>query len=143
MGVNAHNVHSTLCKVRDMGADEAKLKQSAAFEMSSDPVKRDAQLAFMQKLIDAAGGMLAELSGDERLMTVSAGHPSQACRAIKAGYRTPEPKLQDADGRLNEIIVCGSDAALSKIINVGWDFVIIPEFVETFSQCCPMLRKQH
>ena len=137
LGVNAYNVHSTLDKVRTMGADKKKLKQAAAFEMSSDAGKRDEQLAFMQRLIDGAGGMLAPLSGDERLMTVAASHFSQACRAVKAGCRTPEPNLKDAAGNLNEIHVCGSDAELTKLINVGWNFVIIPEFVESLFPMLP------
>ena len=137
LGVNAYNVHSTLDKVRDMGADAGKLRQAAAFELSSAPDERDAQLAFMQKLVDAADGKLAGLSGDERLLTVSSSHFSQACRAVKAGCRTPEPKLQDPDGNLNELQICGADEVLKDLINNGWTFVIIPAFVEKLFPTLP------
>ena len=137
LGVDAYNVHSTLDKVRDMGADAGKLRQAAAFELRSEPDERDAQLAFMQKLVDAADGMLAKLSGNERLLTVSSSHFSQACRAIKAGCRTPEPKLQDPEGNLNELRICGADEVLKDLINNGWTFVIIFAFVEKLFPTLP------
>ena len=53
------------------------------------------------KVISASKGMLAPVTGKERLRTLGTGHASAFCKAANAGCRTPISYLQDAAGRIN------------------------------------------
>jgi len=129
LGLNAHNVHRNLAVIKEIGADRECLKKATAFEMSSG-VRQERQLAFNQHLVQGSNGMLAELTKEERLLTVACSHFAAGCRAVKYGCKTPEASLQDANGRLNMQEVCQDNPVLRDIIEHGIEFTVVPAFCE-------------
>ena len=70
-----------------------ELKNAVAFELSADPEKRAEQIAFNHKLILGAAGLLAEITGSERYLSIGTGHTMAICRASNTRRRTTEKML--------------------------------------------------
>ena len=130
LGLNAHEVHKTLAVVRAVGADGSYQHKATAFEMVQSGEKQKAQLSFNQQLIDRSAGLLAPLTGRERLLSVANSHFSAGCRAIIAGCCTTMPSLQDPTGKLNLLQVTDGDPEFKRIIEQGWTWTVIPAFAE-------------
>ena len=71
-------------------------------------------------------------------MTVSSSHTSQFCRAVAHGCKTPEPSLKDSNGNLS-LEMLGKDKVLREMVEVGWDWVVIPWYIEEAFPTLPAL----
>ena len=130
LGLNPHNVHRTLAIVKAVGADKEHVKKATAFEVApSIDVQNDAP-ALNKSLIERAGGLLAPLTGDERLLTVACSHFSAGLCAAKHGCKTPAKSLQDQNGNINLLQLCDGDAELLSLVENGFEFSIVPWYAE-------------
>ena len=132
LGVNPHDAHEIIAKVKRIGADIEHLRKATAFELSPFPEEQQAQRNFNVKLVERSGGLLAPISGEERLLTVACSHFSQGCRAALAGCKTPEADLKNPDGTINvqSLLVGKGNHDWKKILNEGIEFTILPAAVE-------------
>ena len=80
-GINAWSMHAKGAIICQSGADLNLLMGSVCFELSLDPEKKKAQVAFNKAMSDISQGMMAEPSGQERYLSVSKGHTSQFCKS--------------------------------------------------------------
>ena len=126
LGLNAFNVHQTMATVKSIGADPAAVHMATCFEMAPDGAERKAQVAFNQNLIGGANGLLAPLSGRERVCSVACSHFTAGCRASEHSCHTPEGSLKDVNGRINLIQLCEDDLDLKDLITRGWDWWVLP-----------------
>ena len=130
LGLNAHNVHQTLQDVKWAGADTDHLRKATAFEMYPIGPEKDAQLEFNSRLITLAGGLLAPMTGDEKLLTVACSHFSAGCRAAVHACKTDVPDIKDQNGCINLAVLCDKDETFKQIIEGGFAFTIVPWQVE-------------
>ena len=130
LGLNAHNVHQTMQDVKTAGADTDHLRKATAFEMYPMGPEKEAQLEFNSRLITLADGLLAPMTGDEKLLTVACSHFSAGCRAAVHGCRTDVPDIKDQNGCINLAVLCDKDVTFKQIIEGGFAFTIVPWQVE-------------
>ena len=102
---------------------------------------RAAQLEFNMKLIEAAEGLLAPLSGDERVLSCACSHFTAGCRAAKHGCRTVEEQLKDPTGHINVLQLTQNDEDMKGVIEEGFDFTIIPWYAEVIFPELPTLAQ--
>eukprot|EP00435_Cladocopium_sp_Y103_P057254 s392_g19.t1 len=128
-GVQPFHMHQKGSKIVETGAAMDLLIGSVCFEMHPNDGKRKEQLEFNQKLIAASSDLMSPILGGERYLTASSTHTSQFCRALAHGCKTPEPSLKDSNGNLS-LEMLGKDAVLKEMATVGWNWVVIPWYVE-------------
>jgi hypothetical protein len=132
LGLNPYNAHKTLAVIKAVGCDKEHLKKATAFEMPTDHTELKLNIDCNKSLIKSADGLLAPLTGEERLLTVSCSHTVASFRAAKHGCRTPQPALQDPDGNINLLSLCRDSPVLKEVIEQGFEWTIIPAWV---AQC--------
>ena len=123
LGVNAHTARCTGGSVLRVGANFNELHKSTCFELSSNATARDQQLQFNQRLVDGSDGMLANVSGSERFLTVASSHTAAFCRACKAGCSTSIQSLAQ-DGKLCLAKVC-HDSVFKSMVEEGWMWKVV------------------
>ena len=131
LGLSWHNAHRNGAKIKAVGGDVEELRNAYMMEMSTDPQMHAAQKAFNVKLYNRSCGLLAEPTGYERFMSLGCGHTAAFCRAAEAGCVTSQPTLQDAQGRIDKQKVY-SDAVLKRMCTVGWDWWVLPAWVDMY-----------
>ena len=132
LGLNAFNVHQALATVTAVGTDIEHLHKAIAFELPAVGDMRSDELASNQRLIAGSDGLLAELTGNERLCWVACSHFTAACEAILAGCRTCEESLKDSDGNLNRMTICREDEVMERILDHGFTWTMIPALQWSF-----------
>ena len=142
LGLNAYNVHECLATVLAIGTGHEHLREATAFEMCAVGGLRDEQITFNRQLISAAGGLLADLSGEERLCSISCSHFTAGCRALLAGCRTTEESLKDPSGSLNRIQLTTNDDEMGKILDEGFEWTIVPFYAEILFPDLPNLAQR-
>ena len=70
-GVNPFDAHRLIAHVKAVGADRDHLQKSTAWEMFPCGPDLQAQLKFNLELVKQSQGLLAELNGTEKLLTIS------------------------------------------------------------------------
>ena len=130
LGLNPFDVHKTLAKVKEIGADKEAVHRACAFEMAPVGEEREAQIAFNQNLIERASGMLADLRGQERVCSVATSHFTAGCRAAVDSCETPEVTIKDKNGKLNFAQLVEHDTNFAELIQEGWQWTILPYIVQ-------------
>ena len=130
LGLNWHNAHRNGRKIVGVGGDLAELKNAICFELSTNTLIRNEQIDFNKELVKSANGLLAEVNGSERFLSIGAGHCAGFCRAANARTPTPEKKLQDKDGRIDTPRITHKDPVLKEMIEEGWEWLVLPACVE-------------
>lgn len=128
-GIQPFNMHQKGAKIVACGAKFDLLIGSVAFEMHPEEAKRMKQVQFNENLALTSNGLMAPVQGGERYLTVSSTHTSQFCRAVSHGCLTPETQIQDSNGKLS-LEMLGKDTVLKEMVTEGWEWVIIPWYVE-------------
>ena len=78
-----------------------QLTNAVCIELAPSGARREQQLAANKKLVDRAGGLLAEVNGEERYITVGCGHTAAFCKCVlMGGGPTPEHAIQNEDGKI-------------------------------------------
>ena len=87
------------------------------------------QIAANAKVVKTSKGMLAPITGDERVLTLGTGHCAAFCKAGNAGCRTPLAYLQDAAGKIN-LAWLKMQPDYKVMLEDGWVFAVLPWQVE-------------
>ena len=133
LGINIHDAHELIAKIKLIGCDPEHLKKATAFECSPFTEEKAMQVNFNKKLVKKAAGKMAPLTGEETLLTVACSHFSQGCRASKHGCVTDEKTIRDeGSGRINVGVLCAGDKNkhMKDVLEKGIEFTIIPWTVE-------------
>ena len=136
LGINAAGSHRVILRIKTVGGDKRELARAACFQLSTIPIKRDAQLQFNKDLVTRAGGLLAPVTGTERFLSVSCGHTVSGCKAAIAGCRTDIAKLQNKAGKLDVKLIAGADTVLSDMLTEGWKYLVVDSRVEERHGMC-------
>ena len=126
-GVQPYEVHRKGEAIVNNGACEALLGSSVCIELSPKVSQRDAQVTFNKNLVTASEGLLAWTS-KERFATVAKSHTSQFMKAIMAGCKTTSSC--GVNGILNQQSLTQRDEQLKRMIETGWDWLVISWSVE-------------
>ena len=92
LGLNPYNCHLNLASVYRVGANPAELHGAVAIEISAKRGAKECEIRSNEQFVRLAGGLLAPLSGAERVLSVGCGHMAGACRAANAACRTSRGK---------------------------------------------------
>ena len=122
-------MHHKGAKIVKCGASMDQLIGSVCFEMHPNEVTRAKQIQFNKDLEASSSGLMCPLTGGERYLTVSSTHTSQFCKALLHGCQTPEGSLKDSKGNLS-LDMLGKDLVLKEMASVGWEWLVIPWYVE-------------
>ena len=121
--LNARKAHKVCANVRRVGCDKKELEKNAyAFELSPIPDTREWQLQKNRDLATRSKGLLADVTGKERILSVGSSHATAGIRAGNARCVTPEPSLQDADGKFDVLGWRGDSAAFAEVSTGGWSW---------------------
>ena len=133
MGLQVFSMHAKGQRIIQCGCDLSLLGGSTCIELNPDPAKRKAQCQMMHALHEAHPDYVAPVSGHERYMSLSSSHVSQFFKAMLHGCKSPEDDLVDVkSGRMSLGLV--SDMEFLKGANEGWEWTIIPFYVEDACQ---------
>ena len=141
--LSARNAHQHAENINLSGADLDQLKNALCFELAKDPAKRALQLRKNAELIKRAAGLLADINGTERFITVGCGHTAAICKHAKAGGRTSSKLLQDVNGYL-DVSKLERDPKFKLMIEKGWKWTCIkadvdlkyPDFAKLAQRAC-------
>ena len=141
--LSARNAHKLAEQIHLSGADYAQLGNALCFEIAIDATKKKSQLDKNRALILRSGGLLAEISGAERFITVGCGHTAGICKHAEAGGRTSSKILQDSNGYM-DVAKLKKNATFKKMLEVGWEWTCIksavdfayPQFAKLAQQAC-------
>ena len=94
-------------------------------------------------MIKRAGGLLAEINGAERFLTVGCGHTAAMCKHAQAGGRTSSKLLQDPNGYM-EVAKMKKNAKFKAMLEAGWEWTCVkasvdfayPQFAKLAQQAC-------
>jgi hypothetical protein len=85
--LNPYNVHKNIARVCQIGANKRELHGAVAMEVSGQTDVKAKEIAANSSLVGASDGLLAPLTGAERVMSLGCGHMSGGCRAANHGCR--------------------------------------------------------
>ena len=75
--------------------------EATTFEICPLEPLRKLQIDFDDTQVIASNGLLAKISGSERLISVGCGHTAAFIKAAMAGCRTDQLAIQKADGAID------------------------------------------
>ena len=122
------------------GGDVSMLSHATAFELDPVDAKRQVQLQPMVELASSSS-LVPPVLGKERFATVSCSHTCQFVKAVKLGCKTNEERLQDQAGHLGPHVY-QKDKDLKSMVEEGWDWLILPHWVETQFKSLPAFAQQ-
>ena len=147
--LNAHDVHVKGAAMVTTGCDLTKLVEACCIEFSNDPKKKAEQLNSNVMLIKHSGGMLAELEGRERKMTLATSHMVAFCRALVAGCKTTQVQLT-SDGEhlsLSHILAGTSNVEQHPLHVMCYEGIVMrvlpAELEELFPDVCVMIQQSY
>jgi hypothetical protein len=129
LGVSWHNVHRNGSVILAVGASLKQLGNAYCIEMSTDAERCKQQRSFNHDLSQRSAGLLAEVSGFERYLSLGCGHTAAFCRAAEAHCKTPQTKIADAEGRI-DLQKIYKDPIYKMMCTEGWDWNIIPSWID-------------
>ena len=80
--------------------------EATAFEICPLEPIRKLQIDFNDTQVIASNGLLAKISGSERLISVGCGHTAAFIKAAMAGCRTDQLAIQKGDGTIDCDYLC-------------------------------------
>lgn len=122
------------------GGGVSMLSNSTAFELDPVQAQRQTQLKPMVELAKSSD-LVPQVLGKERFATVSCSHTCQFVKAAKLGCKTNEEKLQDQTGHLGPHVY-QKDKDLKSMVEEGWDWLILPHWVESRFKSLPSFAQQ-
>jgi hypothetical protein len=140
--INHHNAHKTGFKIHKLGADLTQLEQACCIEMHPIGPARDHEVALNKGLVEKSAGMLAEVSGSERFISLGNSHCAAFCKAANARCITNIPEIADAAGRIDLNLLTNSNANYSKMLNIGWSWFVVPYWLADEVPGFPHLAQQ-
>ena len=123
--LSPHNAHKNAASIKAAGADLSALTNAWCFELAHDGETRRVTFEKNERLIKRAGGLLAEISGDERYSSVGCGHTVGWCKHAQKGGKSSEKSLQQHDSKNIDIQKVCSDAQMKTMIYEGWEWNVV------------------
>ena len=100
LGLNGHQAHDTALRYKYSGVDVDEVnKNSVCMELCPFEPLRSMNLKLNQDCVERAKGLLADLLGHEKYLSLGAGHFTAFVRAVLQRCTTPHKELSDPDGR--------------------------------------------
>ena len=128
--LSPHNVHRNAANIARVGADLKQLTNAVCIELSSDGPQRETNIAANRRLIEKSEGLLAQINGQERYLTLGCGHTTAFCKSACAGGKTSEPSLQNSDGSI-AIHKVKANSSFKQMLEHGWGWTVIKSAVDT------------
>jgi hypothetical protein len=123
--LSPHNVHKNAETIYTVGADRKQLNNAVCIELSPSGPNREEHLQKNGDLVRRAKGLIAEITGAERFVTVGCGHTTGFCKLAKAGGRTSSKKLSDERGMIDCHKIC-KNSEFKAMIEEGWTWTVVP-----------------
>ena len=124
-----HNVHANAATIHSFGADRKMPSNAICFELSDEGEQRSTNLMKNRALIARSKGLLAEINGRERYLSVGCGHTTAFVKLAEVGGRTTEPSLQDSVGNIDNGKL-RRNPEFSAMLDEGWEWVVIDASVD-------------
>ena len=124
LGLNAYEAHRLGKRIANIGFRLSELTNCTCIEVDPTDAEYAGQLAFNRKLVAAAGGLLAEVLGTEKYLTLGGGHLTAFLKAVLECCKTSEPTLADADGFLDKHKLL-KDATLRSLLADGFEWTVV------------------
>ena len=83
--LSVHKVHANAATIHSVGADRKMLNNAICFELSVDGEQRSTNLKKKRELVARSNGLLAEMNGRERYLSVGCGHTAAFVKLAKVG----------------------------------------------------------
>ena len=137
--LSPHNVHRNASNIARVGADLKQLTNAVCIELCSGGPQREDNITANRCLVDRSDGLLAQINGQERYLTLGCGHTTAFCKSACAGGVTNEKSLQDLDGKTIAVHKLKENESFKKMLESGWTWTVIksdvdiayPEFAKT------------
>jgi hypothetical protein len=126
--ISPHGCHRKSLQIMKAGADISLLKNSVAMELNPSMQEREKQVQPFLKLTESTQ-LLSPVLGTERYASLSSGHTCQFIKACMHGCPTEEEALGGVTGKLGTH-VWEHDHDLKKMVEVGWEWVILPHTLD-------------
>ena len=72
--LSVHNVHANAATIHSVGADRKMLSNAICFEFTDEGEQRSTNLMKNRAIVAWSKGLLAEINGRERYLSVGCGH---------------------------------------------------------------------
>ena len=116
-----HNVHRNASNIQKVGADIKQLTNAVATELAPSGAHRADQLNANRLLVERADGLLANVSGAERFLTLGCGHTAAFCKLAAQGGKTTQESLMDGVGGQIALHKLTANARFKTMIEDGWE----------------------
>ena len=83
--LSVHDVHANAATIHSVGADKKMVSNAICFGLSVDGEQRSTNLKKNRELIARSKGLLAEMNGRERYLSVGCGHTTALVKLAKVG----------------------------------------------------------
>ena len=123
--LSPYNAHGNAVRIKRAGANLKALINAIAIELAPIGKLREENIQANALLIKRSQGLLAEISGMERYLTVGCGHTVAFCKHAAVGGKTIQPELMDAKGNIDKQLLFEQEA-FKVMITEGWKWTIIP-----------------
>ena len=127
LGLNGAQVHKTGAQVQSVGFSSMELRRSVCMEISTDPAISKEAFAFNERQVELNGGLLADVRGDERFMSLACSHFTAFCRACLAECPCAEQENVSQNGKLS---VQRLSADFRAAVENGWEWLVLSAEVD-------------
>ena len=128
--LSPHNAHRNLYNIYKSGADLKELANAMCIELPLAGKLRAEHLEKNKVVIQRADGLLPEMNGMERYVTVGTGHTTAICKHAHAGGKTPVKALQRADSTDLDVQKLCTKPNFKQMIEHGWGWAVVPAWVD-------------
>ncbi|CAE7497232.1 unnamed protein product, partial [Symbiodinium sp. CCMP2592] len=126
LGLNGAQVHKTGAQVQSVGFSSMELKRSVCMEISTDRALSQKAFSFNKRQVDMNGGLLAEVRGDERYMSLACSHFTAFCRACIAACPSDQETVSD-NGKLT---LQRLSTDFRQAVDNGWEWLVLSAEVD-------------
>ena len=116
LGINHFNAHKTGSNIYKLGADLSQLEQACCMELHPIGPARDNEIEKNKKLVERSAGMLAPVTGSERVASVGNSHCAAFCKAAIARCFTNITCIADAAGRIDLNLLASSNSNFATML---------------------------
>jgi hypothetical protein len=103
---------------------------------------RDNEIEKNKKLVERSAGMLAPVTGSERVASVGNSHCAAFCKAAIARCFTNITCIADAAGRIDLNLLASSNSNFATMLGVGWQWFVVPYWIGDEVPGFPHLAQQ-
>ena len=117
--LRVHKVHTNASVIATDGADRKQLTNAVCIELCAEGDQRNFSLMKNRALVARSRGLVADLNGSERFLSVGCSHTTAFVKLAKAGGKTSQASLQDHRGNINIGKLC-LNPEFKAMVDHGW-----------------------